>query len=132
MPVRPQTFRPKSAPSKRQVDAEYDARRGSARARGYELTWEKESLLFRQEHPLCLGCAAIGLAEPASLVDHVIPHKGDRGLFWDKCNWQPACARHHDIVKQRLEAWLAIGKAKPSDMRLDSPVAIKLSREVFI
>lgn len=34
---------------------------------------------------------------PATVVDHVIPHKGDKKFFWDENNWQPLCKRHHDI-----------------------------------
>lgn len=32
----------------------------------------------------------------ASIVDHIIPHKGDKQLFWDRDNWQPLCKKHHD------------------------------------
>jgi 5-methylcytosine-specific restriction protein A len=32
------------------------------------------------------------------VVDHVIPHKGDRALFWDEANnWQALCARCHAL-----------------------------------
>ena len=33
---------------------------------------------------------------PATVVDHVIPHRGDRKLFWDEQNWQPLCKECHD------------------------------------
>ncbi|WP_456297628.1 HNH endonuclease signature motif containing protein [Kineothrix alysoides] len=32
----------------------------------------------------------------ATVVDHVIPHRGDPILFWDKRNWQPLCKTCHD------------------------------------
>lgn len=32
----------------------------------------------------------------ASVVDHVIPHRGDKALFWDSDNWQPLCKPCHD------------------------------------
>jgi 5-methylcytosine-specific restriction protein A len=38
----------------------------------------------------------------ATVVDHIIPHKGDMGLFWDKANWQSLCKPCHDS-KTRLE-----------------------------
>ena len=31
------------------------------------------------------------------MVDHIIPHKGDKQLFWDESNWQPMCETHHNI-----------------------------------
>lgn len=30
------------------------------------------------------------------LVDHIIPHRGDKKLFWDERNWQGLCKKHHD------------------------------------
>ena len=32
----------------------------------------------------------------ATVVDHIIPHRGDRILFWDQNNWQPLCKPCHD------------------------------------
>lgn len=82
-------------------------------------------------HPLCLGCSAVGKVVATSVVDHVIPHKGDAALFWDEANWQPCCGPHHDIVKQRLERMFACHEIKASDLRLDSSVAAKISRELL-
>jgi 5-methylcytosine-specific restriction protein A len=31
----------------------------------------------------------------ATLVDHVVPHRGDPALFWDVENWQSLCATCH-------------------------------------
>ena len=42
--------------------------------------------------------------EVASVVDHIKPHKGNRGLFWDRNNWQPLCKMHHDSTKAREES----------------------------
>jgi 5-methylcytosine-specific restriction protein A len=30
------------------------------------------------------------------VVDHIKPHKGDRGLFWELANHQALCKRCHD------------------------------------
>jgi len=32
-----------------------------------------------------------GIIKPATDVDHVIPHRGNRSLFWDEENWQALC-----------------------------------------
>ena len=34
---------------------------------------------------------------PATVVDHVIPHRGNKQLFWDEKNWQPLCKSCHDL-----------------------------------
>lgn len=40
---------------------------------------------------------------PASVVDHIVAHKGDQVLFWDTDNWQALCKPHHDSTKQAEE-----------------------------
>ena len=37
-----------------------------------------------------------GMLTPATVVDHVIPHRGDQKLFWDEDNWQALCKSCHD------------------------------------
>ncbi|WP_396127368.1 HNH endonuclease [Edaphobacter acidisoli] len=34
---------------------------------------------------------------PAAHTDHIIPHRGDKKLFWDRSNWQPLCATCHSV-----------------------------------
>lgn len=48
------------------------------------------------EHPLCADCMAVRMTTAATVVDHVIPHKGDLQLFFDKDNLQSLCVRHHN------------------------------------
>lgn len=48
-------------------------------------------------------CAREGKRTVALVVDHRIPHRGDRGLFWMPSNWQSLCKPHHDSVKQAEE-----------------------------
>ena len=79
-------------------NARHDARRPSARQRGYTAAWEAARLEFLAYHPACACCRA-----PATVVDHVKPHRGDMRLFWDRENWQPLCAPCHNRIKQRLE-----------------------------
>jgi 5-methylcytosine-specific restriction protein A len=42
--------------------------------------------------------------EPASILDHVVPHRGDPVLFWSESNWQSLCATCHGIKTAR-ETW---------------------------
>jgi 5-methylcytosine-specific restriction endonuclease McrA len=131
MPSKPKLFRPRHAPSPAQQTQRYDAERGSARQRGYTAAWDRAAKGFKAEHPLCLGCEAVGRIKAADVADHIIPHKGDRVLFWLRSNWQPACDWHHDVVKQKLERLFAQGKATASDLRLDSPMAVTLTLELL-
>jgi 5-methylcytosine-specific restriction protein A len=48
-------------------------------------------------NPLCVTCQGEGRVEAATVVDHIIPHRGDQKLFWGRSNWQSLCKRHHDI-----------------------------------
>ena len=43
-----------------------------------------------------MECEKRGKLTPATVVDHIVPHRGDRKLFWDEKNWQPLCKRCHD------------------------------------
>jgi 5-methylcytosine-specific restriction protein A len=74
----------------------YDKQRGSAHQRGYDARWRKDRARFLKEHPLCVECIEVGKILAATVVDHIIPHKGDKQLFWNKKNWQALCKRHHD------------------------------------
>ena len=74
-----------------------DQRRGSSTERGYNYKWRKARLLFLKLNPLCVHCRdEEDRVTPATVVDHITPHKGDKQLFWDTKNWQPLCKRHHD------------------------------------
>ncbi|MCB4811684.1 HNH endonuclease [Methylovorus menthalis] len=33
---------------------------------------------------------------PATVVDHIKPHRGDMALFWDRNNWQAMAKECHD------------------------------------
>ena len=81
---------------KRKQQQEYDAYRGSATSRGYGSRWQKARKAFLAHHPLCVVCAAEEHTAMATVVDHIIPHKGDPHLFWDQSNWQSLCEYHHN------------------------------------
>lgn len=68
----------------------------SAARRGYGKAWQRESKRFLRAHPLCVLCARQGRYVKATVVDHIVPHRGDERLFWDESNWQPLCKPCHD------------------------------------
>ena len=68
----------------------------SASGRGYGSAWRKARKQFLHTHPLCVECQKEGRYVKATVVDHVVPHRGDADLFWDRSNWQPLCKQCHD------------------------------------
>ncbi|WP_333822423.1 HNH endonuclease [Pinisolibacter sp.] len=78
--------------------ARHDEQRPSARERGYDGKWQQARAAFLAKHPKCAKCG-----EPATVVDHVIPHRGDKRLFWQRSNWQPLCVSCHSSRKQSEE-----------------------------
>jgi len=56
-------------------------------------------------------CEARGRVTPATVVDHITPHRGDMARFWDRENWQSLCAPCHDIDKARMERGAAPSSA---------------------
>ena len=63
---------------------------------GYTKRWQTASKSFLLHHPFCVRCRQQGRLTPATVVDHIIPHRGDRNLFWDESNWQALCKPCHD------------------------------------
>lgn len=71
--------------------------------RGYNSRWRKARESYLKSHPLCVMCEEQNKIVVATVVNHIIPHKGDQSLFWDKSNWQAVCKLHHDSTIQRQE-----------------------------
>jgi 5-methylcytosine-specific restriction endonuclease McrA/predicted kinase len=59
--------------------------------------WQKLREIFLQQNPLCKDCEGVGDIQPATVCDHIVPHKGDMELFWDIDNLQGLCKHHHDL-----------------------------------
>lgn len=121
------TLRPRvaTAPSRLKTiePGSWRAADATSTERGYGYAWQKAREGYLVKHPFCvmclaeagllstdkaeviLECADRGIPVPwAHLVDHRIPHRGDKVLFWDKHNWQPLCRTHHSRDKQREES----------------------------
>ena len=75
-----------------------DANRPTASRRGYGSKWRAARETFLHANPVCVRCSA-----PATVVDHITPHRGDLKLFWRRSNWQAMCAPCHNGAKQREE-----------------------------
>ena len=64
--------------------------------------WQRRRRQQLQQHPLCKFCEQRGLITPATVVDHVEPHRGD----WNKFKLgavQSLCADCHNRSKRVIE-----------------------------
>lgn len=118
--------------------AAYDAKRGSAASRGYDSKWQAARKSYLEKHPECVMCSAQGKRTKATVVDHRIPHRGDKALFWNKLNWQSLCGHHHNSAKQREErrqGGRVDDPSKPQDRRgtiaRNNSAEIEIGERVF-
>lgn len=98
--------------------------RPTAARRGYDARWQAAIAAYKDIHPWCIGCWAIGVRRETEVVDHVVPHHGDPMLFWCEENWQSSCTWHHGAISLRLSA---TGAAERSLMRRCASIAHQLS-----
>jgi 5-methylcytosine-specific restriction protein A len=82
-----------------------DQRRPSAARRGYGPRWRRARGAYLACHHLCVPCQAAGQVVPATVVDHIVPHRGDPVLYWDQGNWASLCKRCHDAKTAREGRW---------------------------
>lgn len=61
--------------------------------------WRNYRAMFLKANPLCVKCREVGALRPATVVDHVRPHKGNTDLFWSVDNHQALCKPCHDSAK---------------------------------
>ncbi|GBU17231.1 MULTISPECIES: HNH endonuclease [Methylobacterium] len=64
--------------------------------------WRRRRAAQLEAHPLCQRCERIGQVVPATVADHVEPHRGDHDKFWHGL-LQSLCKPCHDRDKQREE-----------------------------
>ena len=58
--------------------------------------WRKVRAAFLKKYPICFICG-----KPATIADHIIPHRGDLTLFYDENNLQPMCQSCHSRKTMR-------------------------------
>ena len=91
----PETY---CAEHKPKADAEHkERRRRKIKNPLYGSRWADASRVYRINNPWCAVCASKGIYELATLVDHIVPHRGKRALFWDVDNWQGLCTACHAV-----------------------------------
>ena len=62
--------------------------------------WREARKRYLNEHPFCVMCRRRGVERRATVVDHIVDHKGDLVKFWDESNWQSLCATDHSGTKR--------------------------------
>ena len=70
--------------------------RGTSTERGYGFKWQRIRASELRAEPLCAECKEKGFSRPATVRDHINPHRGDPLLFWDPDNRQSLCKECHD------------------------------------
>jgi 5-methylcytosine-specific restriction enzyme A len=112
MPNRPPVHQPPGlARAKAREAKDRDRLRGSAAARGYGRRWQKARTAWLRANPLCVHCLREGHVVVANEVDHIVPHRGNRALFWDTTNWQSLCHTCHS-AKTLAEQQAGRGRSK--------------------
>src|SRR5262245_43415518 len=69
----------------------------------YTRKWDIEARRFRKQNPLCAMCARDGRYTLARVVDHIVPHKNNHAIMWDRTNWQSLCIDCHNRSKKQIE-----------------------------
>jgi len=68
----------------------------------FSKAWKLRRALQFKVEPLCRKCKAMGKSRAATVADHVVPHRGNRELFF-KGELQSLCATCHSSSKQLEE-----------------------------
>ena len=104
MPIQPPKHNPHPPRAAEAPKARVHEARGSAHSRGYGRKWQAARLGYLQKHPLCVHCLARGHVVAATVVDHIVPHRGDPVLFWaSETNWQALCATCHNTATAKYD-----------------------------
>ena len=82
----------------REARKEWEAKRPSASARGYDQKWRLVRAAYLKSHPLCSvhGCGA-----DATDVDHIVALKDGGTHAW--CNLRAYCHSHHSMKTNRVD-----------------------------
>ncbi len=104
--------------SRRHADREYNrARRDPVVARIHgSARWQAVRAQVLRDEPVCRECARLGLTEPATQVDHVVPLAVAPQLAFDRANLAPTCTACHARKSQaeRVRLKGGVGGSKGS------------------
>jgi len=87
---------PKSFKPKRGTGNSFNARK--KRDILYDSVWNHYRIVFLKINPRCYACGA-----RATVVDHLVAHKGDKELFTKVDNHIPLCKHDHDTITAKFD-----------------------------
>lgn len=85
----------------KQQRRDYDKQRPSYHNWYSSERWRTLRKHILRNNPLCVMCMKQDRLVPATVIDHIQPHKGDALLFWDVGNLQALCKQCHDSKTAR-------------------------------
>ena len=69
----------------------------------YQLeVWRRRRRAHLRIEPLCRICGQAGRVTVATIVDHIVPHRGDWNAFL-RSDVQSLCTLHHNSTKHMIE-----------------------------
>lgn len=76
---------------------QYEQQRPNADVRTWYHTarWRALRAVVLLEEPYCPDCRDDGRRVLTTDADHIVPHRGDPLLFWNRQNLQAKCHAHH-------------------------------------
>lgn len=95
MTTRPKLYKPNSFKSGKSYSG---SKPRNARKSGYDKDWDKYRFRFLHHNPQCYACSA-----KATVVDHIVAHKGDPVLFKKLDNHLPLCSPCHNHITARFD-----------------------------
>ncbi len=63
--------------------------------------WRAIRMSVLASEPFCCMCRQQGKLTASTVVDHIIPHRGDKQMFLDRANLQALCKACHDSKTAR-------------------------------
>ncbi len=106
---------------RRHADAEYNRTRRDpvvARIHG-SARWQAVRAQVLRDEPLCRECARLGLTEPATQVDHVVPLAVAPELAFVRSNCQPLCTVCHAAKSAAERVRLKAGEGGASSSQAE-------------
>ncbi|NLC02720.1 MAG: HNH endonuclease [Tissierellia bacterium] len=77
-------------------DMEYKPKQSKYKKLYSSTRWQQLRQYRLNTQPLCVECLKHNRYTPATVVDHMKPHKGNEKLFYDLKNLQSMCKSCHD------------------------------------
>ena len=75
--------------------------------------WKRLRRSVMSDEPCCQRCLGNAIIKITTDIDHIVPHRGDHSLFYDRSNLQGLCHECHSWKTAREQ-----GASGPMDFRV--------------